>query len=148
MLTIPIKKADRSISVDESMLPDHVRAHIFEYGLKQKLNDSVSTLSTTGSASTTKASPDEIFAAVQATLDRLMAGDIRATRAIDSLGKECMRIAMNRVIKRWQKANPGRDLKSYETRNADAAADLAANREAIERVAQATLDLITDGDDE
>ena len=147
-MLIAIKKADRSIDVDESIIPDHVRRHIFEYGLKQKLNDSVSTLSTNGSASTTKASADEIFAAVQATLARLVAGDIRATRAIDSLGKECMRIASNRVIKRWQKTNPGRELKYYETRNADALADLEANRAAIEAVAQATLDLITDGDDE
>jgi hypothetical protein len=150
MTTIMIKKAGREIEIPA--FPVHIQNHIYEYGLKQKLNDAIAGMSLDGSASTTKATPDEIFAVVQALVNRLMAGDIRAAtrsrKVVDTLEKECMKIASTRVLKRWQKANPNVPVSKYETRHADALADLEANRAVIEPVAQATLDLLNEGDDE
>jgi hypothetical protein len=149
MTTIMIKKAGREITIPA--FPAHIQNHIYEYGLKQKLNDAISGLSLNGSDSTTKATPEEMFAVVQALVDRLMAGDIRAAtrtrKVIDTLEKECMKIASTRVLKRWQKANPNVPVSKYETRHADALADLEAHRDAIEPVAQATLDLLNEGNE-
>jgi hypothetical protein len=152
MTTIMIKKAGREITVNRADMPAHIQDHIWEYGLKQKLNDAISGMSLEGSPTTAKSTPADMYAAVEALLARLMAGDIRAAtrtrKVVDTLEKECMRIASTRVLKRWQKAHPGVAVSNYTTRHEDALADLAANRDAIETVAQATLDLLNEGDDE
>lgn len=77
---IAIKKANASVEVDDARLPENSRTHIFEYGLRQKLNDSIASLSREGSATTTKATSEEMMADVQGTLDRLYAGDLTAQR--------------------------------------------------------------------
>ena len=128
-MDIHIKKADSTITVDEAKFPDHVRAHLFEYGVRQKLNDAISQYSSNGSASTTKATPDEMLAVVTSTLDRLYAGDTRATRSVDTVGRMALGLAVRKVCNVWLASNKGKELKAYTSRNADAAAYLATHPE-------------------
>lgn len=141
MLTIEIKKAGRSIEVDPKRLPNHVSEYIFVYGLKQKLNDSAASLSVDKG----NATPDEVFNQVSATLDRLYAGDMRATRSVDTVGRLAMGMALKAVTNAWLRANPKADVKAYTTRSADAAKHLAANPQLVE-LAQSIADA-TAGDD-
>lgn len=68
--TIFVKKAGKSFDVDFDKLPEHVKAHIIEYGLKQKFND-VHSAESDG----TKA-----FGLTQNLLERLQAGELTKAR--------------------------------------------------------------------
>jgi hypothetical protein len=128
-MDIRIKKADQTISVDETKLPAHVRDHIFEYGLRQKLNDSISGLSRDGTASTTKATSAEMVDSVNETLERLYAGDLRATRTVDSVGRTAYQLAVKKVCNVWLAKHRGEKLEKYESKGEDARAYLAAHPE-------------------
>jgi hypothetical protein len=145
-MDIRIKKAEATVNVDAVKFPEHVRDHIFEYGLRQKLNDSISGLSRDGTASTTKATSEEMVDSVNETLARLYAGDLRATRSVDTVEREARRLSLQAVCNKWLRANKGKKLSDYEAKSADAAAYLAANREKILAAAQVNIDL-TNSDD-
>lgn len=135
-MEIRIKKADASLSVNEGKLPDHVRTHIFEYGLRQKLNDSLSAYSANGSDHTTATSKADMLKIAGSTLDRLYAGDIRASRTADTVGRIALRYALKKVCNVWQAKNKGKDLKDYLTKSADASTYLEANKAALTALAE------------
>jgi hypothetical protein len=128
-MDIRIKKADANVEVDVAMLPGHVKDHIFEYGLRQKLNDSISGLSRDGTASTTKATSDEMIASIRETIERLYAGDLRATRTVDSVGRTAYQLAVKKVCNVWLAKHRGEKLEKYESKAEDARAYLAAHPE-------------------
>ena len=64
-MDILIKKADREIRIDESRFPDHVKSYLFEYGVRQRLNDSIA------SYKADESDPDEMFAHVESVVARL-----------------------------------------------------------------------------
>lgn len=101
-----IRKANKSIDVDFDNLPDHVKAHIVEYGLKQKFNDVHS------------AEPDGAKAYGLATnlLERLEKGDLAKRVAVsDPIEKE-FRVMLLSVakIKTGKKAKDLGELSTEE----------------------------------
>lgn len=141
-MEIRIKKADATVTVDPTKFPAHVHEHLFEYGVRQKLNDSISQYSRTGGPSTTKATAGEMLDHVDDMLARLYAGDLHASRgAVDTVEREAARLAMKAVLNRWFAKNKGSDVKTYTEKHDDAAAYLAANREKIMAVAEMNLEL-------
>lgn len=79
---ILISKTGETLAVDFDAMPEHVKAHIIEYGLKQKLNDA-------HSQHTEKSDPsgyvEKSRAAAAKCLENLMAGELRANRASSAL---------------------------------------------------------------
>lgn len=141
-MEIRIKKADSSITVDRAKYPEHVKEFLFNYGERQYLNDSTSDLSRDGSKSTTKATPEEIMARVEDTLARLYAGETRARRAVDSLGKMAFSLATKKVMNRWLKAHPGGNvIKDYATRAVDAQKEYEANKRNYDDMAASLIEL-------
>ena len=94
---VGLKKAQADLAVDFAGMPEAAKAYVLEYGLRQVLNDAMS--------SGDKAKPDECKAMALKKLDALMRGEIRAQRegggSADPVGREAMRLAVNVV-----KANP------------------------------------------
>lgn len=70
MITIHVNKAGESIQVDFEALPENVKAHIIEYGLKQKFND-VHSAEKDGKTA---------MGLVKNLLKRLMAGELTKSR--------------------------------------------------------------------
>ena len=95
MITIYLSKSDSTLSVDWDNMPDNAKAHIIEYGLRQKLNDA-------GSAATVKElGQDEAAAQAKAmaenVLDALMQGKVTVRQAAQSLTSE--QRAYNKILK-------------------------------------------------
>src|SRR5262252_2972780 len=117
-MQILIKKAGRPIDVEWSNFPTHVQDHLAEYGVRQKLNDSISGYSKDGSASTTAADADEMFAIVEGVLERLYAGDVRAGRVAapktaEGLAKqEAYKIVVNAWLSKPD--NKGRKITEFK----------------------------------
>jgi hypothetical protein len=141
-MEIRIKKADATVTIDREKYPEHVKEFLFNYGERQYLNDSTSDLSVNGSPSTTKATPDEILARVHDTIARLYAGETKARRAVDSLGKMAFSLATKKVMNRWLKAHPGGNvIKDYATRAVDANKEYEANKAAYDEMAASLIEL-------
>jgi hypothetical protein len=141
-MDIRIKKADATVVVDVKKLNETVGAFLFEYGVRQFINDSISDLSREGSKSTTKATSDEMLARVEDTIARLYAGETKARRVVDSLGKMAFSLATKKVMNRWLKAHPGGNvIKDYATRAVDANKEYEANKAAYDEMAASLIEL-------
>jgi hypothetical protein len=141
-MDIRIKKADATVEVQELKFNQATRDFLYNYGVRQFLNDSISDLSREGSKSTTKASSDEMLARVNDTIERLYAGETKARRAVDSLGKMAFSLATKKVMNRWLKAHPGGNvIKDYATRAVDASKEYEANKSAYDEMAASLIEL-------
>jgi len=148
-MQILIKKAGQSIDIDRSKFPAHVADHIFEYGIRQKLNDAISGLSKTGSDSTSAATESEMLDAVVGVLERLYAGDIRATRAAAPKTAEGLarQLAYKAVVNAWLTKNPKGKVAEFTNREELTSRHLDKNRDHFMALAQAQLDLAVDLDE-
>lgn len=72
---ISINKAAQSVQVDFASLPDNVKSHIIEYGIKQKLNDKHSQIKADD-----KNAAKVVMELVHGLLDDWKAGKVTATR--------------------------------------------------------------------
>lgn len=141
-MEIKVKKAESSVQFDEAKIAANVREFLFGYGVKQFLNDSISSLSREGSKSTTKATADEMLASVNETIARLYAGETRAVRAVDTLGRMAFNLALKKVMNVWLKSHKGGNpIKDYPTARADAQAEYVKNQAKYDDMAQSLLDL-------
>jgi hypothetical protein len=140
-----IKKCGRSLEVDAGRFSATVQSHIFEYGLRQKLNDSIA------SFKADEADMDEAFEHVQSVVNRLYDGDIRAHRAgggfVQTPETIAKSLALRKVCNVWLKKNKGKKLTEYAARNDDAASELDANRAKYLAVAQAQFELMAEAVD-
>ena len=100
---IPIGAVSRNthvgnIAVDTNVLSESVTAFVFEYGLRQVLNDAVSD-KTDGKGN--KLTPKEILAKAQAKYDQLVAGELRKRREVgesdDPVENEAFKLAKARL---------------------------------------------------
>ena len=151
-MQVLIKKAGQSINVEWSNFPTHVQEHLQEYGVRQKLNDSISGYSKNGSETTSAATADEMFAVVEGVLERLYAGDIRAGRVAapktaEGLAKQ---EAYKTVVNAWlSKAdNKGRKITEFKNREELAARYFEKNRDKLVEEATARLERMTMAADE
>lgn len=105
MINVYVSKSDSLLSVDWDKMPENAKAHIIEYGLKQKLNDA-------GSSATVKnLGPNEAAkqakAAAENVLAALMRGDVTVRQAARQETLE--EREFNKVFKSLCKANLGKD---------------------------------------
>lgn len=116
-----------TLEVDTEALTPAVREYIFNYGLKQVLNDA-------GSAGKT---PDEKLGMAQKKLDALMRGEVaRAREAVDEIGAEARRIARKRIGDALRAK--GQKLKDVEAKAMDdAVAKLAQRADIMEAAREA-----------
>lgn len=115
------------VDVDTEALTPAVREYIFNYGLKQVLNDA-------GSAGK---SPDEKLGMAQKKLDALLRGEVaRAREAVDEIGAEARRIARKRIGDALRAK--GQKLKDVEAKAMDdAVAKLAQRADIMEAAREA-----------
>lgn len=116
-----------TLEVDTEALTPAVREYIFNYGLKQVLNDA-------GSAGKT---PDEKLGMAQKKLDAMLRGEVaRAREAVDEIGAEARRIARKRIGDALRAK--GSKLKDVEAKAMDdAVAKLAARADIMEAAREA-----------
>jgi hypothetical protein len=83
--TVRVVKAETDYTVDPAQLPDHVRDHVWAYGLRQILNDAAASAKNADEA---KGMADKRFA-------NLLAGTLRASsgRESDPVKAEALRLA-------------------------------------------------------
>lgn len=153
-MDILIKKAGRSINVDPTRFNEEVRDHLFAYGVRQKLNDSISSLSLTGSASTTIATADEMYANVEQTLARLYAGDVKAGRVAQPKTAEGLarREAYETVLNAWLRktddngklVNKDRKISEFTNRQELADGYYEKHKDRLLERAQEALDMAAD----
>lgn len=88
-MTIALKKAEKDLAVEVAKMPQVSLAHVFEYGLRQILNDAMAS----------EPKPAEALALAEKRLANLMEGKLRATstREGDPIKRETRRIAEERV---------------------------------------------------
>lgn len=96
-----IKKINATVSVDWSALPAQVQAHLIEYGVRQKLADSLSDMAVAKGHSV-----EEMAFAVGELIARLQSGEVtaRAGRTGDPIAREALAIATRRVKAAYAKA--------------------------------------------
>jgi hypothetical protein len=141
-MEIKINKANSSVHFEESRIHTDVRDFLFNYGVKQFLNDSISSLSREGSKSTTKASSEEMLASINETMERLYAGEVRAARTVDTLGRMAFNLALKKVMNVWLKSHKGGNaVKDYPTARADAQVEYTKNAGKYDAMAQSLIDL-------
>jgi hypothetical protein len=87
--TVRVVKAETDYTVDPAQLPDHVRDHVWAYGLRQILNDAAASAKNADEA---KGMADKRFA-------NLLAGTLRASsgRESDPVKAEALRLATAKV---------------------------------------------------
>lgn len=129
-----------TLNVDDGAMAPHVRDFVFEYGMRQLLNDA-------GSAAK---GADDKLAFAQKKLDALMRGEVRTARtAVDEVTAEARRIA-ERKIKDALRAQ-GRKIGDVDKEKMRDAVDrLAATdevREAAEEAVAAKGAVTSDGVD-
>lgn len=90
-ILINISKAGKSLSIDWEALPEVAKAHIIEYGLRQKLNDAGSQYKKGEEGTAANA-----FAAAETVLEALKKGLIRVNTSMD-VGEKAL-LAMAKVF--------------------------------------------------
>lgn len=90
-MSVNLKKIGQTLTVDPSAFPGNSREHIFAYGLRQLLNDSMSShkaedLVTDKAKAAARKDADERLA-------NLLAGTLRASRESDPIAAEARRMA-------------------------------------------------------
>lgn len=99
IVTVPLGRAGKygQMGVTVGLLPEHVRAYVFVYGLRQVLNDAMATkVDEDGNA----LSADEIVAKAEKRLANLYDGTLRSRSSgdaepIDPFDAECYRIVIS-----------------------------------------------------
>lgn len=120
-IKVRVKKCDADLMVNATRFPSHVRAYLFEYGVRQKLNDSLASFNSdpkAGSA-TTRASKVEMLKMVTELLERLYAGETTAKAEPTSPEAIAYKFASTQVFNIWQKKNPSGKPTDYKDRHAD-----------------------------
>ena len=91
--TIFVPKAEETLSIDFSSFPDHVQAHLIEYGLKQKFNDSL--------ASAKPEEKDVNKGIIKNLMERLLAGELAKARTAGSpIDRELHAILVSVAVQR------------------------------------------------
>lgn len=139
MTTINLGSAgELAINVDD--LPEVAREYIFAYGLKQILNDAHASVTKVTHPDEAKRNAAKVEAA-QARWDRLVSGEIRASRASgDPIEREMRNLAERAVKDRIRQA--GRKLKEFEAEALEAATTkfLEANDKALREQAREIIE--------
>ena len=144
-MDIKVKKTGRVYAIDEAKVPANIESKMKHYGWTQFLGDSLSQFSLEGTKSTTKLTADEMHVRIEDTIARLYAGEWRSARAVDTVGKMAFHLALKRVSNVWLKKNPGKDIKHYVDKSADALA-LVDSDPQFTAMAESLLEL-TKGED-
>ena len=105
MKTILIRKAGKSIDVDESRFSDAVHSFVFAYGIRQVLNDSLSDMKSGAHK------PDEYMNVVMDKLNALYAGDVRQKTGVDPVTAEMIRLATPAMTKKMPH-NTGAEIRA------------------------------------
>ena len=147
-MDIKVKKTGRVYAIDESKVPAHIDTQMKHYGWKQFLGDSLSQFSVDGTKSTTKATPDEMHVRIEDTIARLYAGEWRSARAVDSVGKMAYALAMKKVVNKWLKDNPGKDVKLFVDKAARTDEYYDAHRSQYDEMAESIIALTSAEDTE
>lgn len=98
IITVPLGRASKygTMPVNITMLPDHVRTYVFEYGLRQVLNDAMATKTDDDGNALSAA---EIVTKADKRLKSLYEGTLRSRSAgdaepVDPFEAECYRIVI------------------------------------------------------
>lgn len=101
MIEVPIGRRAKYgiVSVDPDKLPEHVRDHVWVYGIRQILNDAVSDKD--------GLSDGDVLKKAQAKYDQLIAGELRkrgeSTEPLDPVEAEAWRMAKTIIEKAFRK---------------------------------------------
>lgn len=126
---VHVKKCDADIMVDVGRLPQNVREYLFDYGIRQKLNDSLASFSSdpkAGSAST-RASKAEMLKMVTDLLGRLYQGETTARAEPTSPEAIAYKIASTAVFNAWSRRNPNAKPADFKDRHERTVRFLDAN---------------------
>lgn len=141
---IAINKANEIVKVDFDSLPDNVKAHIIEYGIKQKLNDKHSQVK-----SDEKDCAAQVMTLVNGLIDDWKAGKVVATRTgSTNTPEEKARWDVFFTIMKGRKLNGEaivnkKNMADVMQRNADEKAEgdvIAYRQKVLEAVANTTED--------
>ena len=116
---IPVKKAGVVIDVSWPDMPDISQLESVFYGLKQKVNDGLAPYTTNAKNVTDNVSlltAAQMADEVDSIVGRIMAGDWRSSRAVNSVVAFARKLCRTRAINTWEKANPGGDRKKGQER--------------------------------
>jgi hypothetical protein len=149
MTTIIINKTGRSVDINESDIPTNAKEFIFNYGLRQMLNDCHSSL--VAKDWDTEKDGDYATAVnkvVDAKIAQILAGDLTTRRGssepIDPVERMALRIARE-AVKNALKSKKGLSIKAYEAANGEGSYDtlvekhLEKNNEQIVKEAKIQL---------
>lgn len=120
-IAVSLGKTGHSVTVQVERLEPDVLAHVFNYGLKQILNDAAAGGKT----------EDEKLGLFNKRLETLYSGSLRAARESDPVAKEAKRIATDYVTRKTQLKAGSDEFK--------AAVGRAAASDAIRHLAEAAV---------
>lgn len=103
-----------SVDIDQAQFPLHVQSFIYDYGLRQILNDTVSDKTDKDGNPLTA---EQIMAKVNAKIEQLKAGELRmrgpAAEPVDPVEREAFRMAKEAITKQFK------ELKIWPTKGED-----------------------------
>ena len=126
---VHVKKADVDLMVDVGRLPQNVREYLFDYGIRQKLNDSLASYAETPKpgSQTTKASKAEMLKMVTDLLGRLYQGETTARVEPTSPEAIAYKMASQAVFNAWSRKNPSAKPADFKDRHERTVRFLDAN---------------------